>query len=302
VITVASLLANDTDVDFDTLSIVGFNQPTKGTLVNNGDGTFTYTPNTDYIGTDSFTYTISDGQGGSDTATVTVAVEQAFYALPPDTELPDGDPAPPTEEPPSATPPESGNGSDDDATDQDSGTVTRDPRYDFTLPGDSTTVTDAALTSIILETGDLEITGDENDELIGSPKIALRTLGRDIRSLNQAAAIREVSIKLDAHQLWEELDVFRDEVASSMGGYTLTVGAATGVATIAAAGYTMWMVRGGYLVASFLSSLPAWSSMDPLPILVSQSEAHRKSRNQPQDLESLQTMIGLGTSKSKKSK
>src|SRR5262249_5876365 len=35
------------------------------------DGTFTYTPNVNFNGTDSFTYTL-DGAGGSDTATVTV--------------------------------------------------------------------------------------------------------------------------------------------------------------------------------------------------------------------------------------
>ncbi|MEW9922130.1 cadherin-like domain-containing protein, partial [Marimonas sp. MJW-29] len=46
----------------------------NGTVVINGDGTVTYTPDADFNGTDSFTYTVSDGNGGTDTATVDVTV------------------------------------------------------------------------------------------------------------------------------------------------------------------------------------------------------------------------------------
>ena len=46
--------------------------PAKGSVVYNGDGTFTYTPTAGQEGTDSFTYTITDGDGDTSTATVTV--------------------------------------------------------------------------------------------------------------------------------------------------------------------------------------------------------------------------------------
>lgn len=45
-----------------------------GTLALNSDGTFTYTPNAGYVGTDSFTYTADDGLIVSNTATVTLNV------------------------------------------------------------------------------------------------------------------------------------------------------------------------------------------------------------------------------------
>jgi hypothetical protein len=61
----AALLSNDFDPDGDAISITGFGTPDNGALVDNGDGTITYTPDQDYNGTDTFTYTISDGNGGN---------------------------------------------------------------------------------------------------------------------------------------------------------------------------------------------------------------------------------------------
>ncbi|UCD99351.1 MAG: tandem-95 repeat protein [Chloroflexota bacterium] len=70
----SDLLDNDSDVDGDNLTIDSFTQPVNGTLVDNGDGTFTYTPNPNFCGSDSFTYTITDGMGGTTTATAKINV------------------------------------------------------------------------------------------------------------------------------------------------------------------------------------------------------------------------------------
>jgi subtilisin-like proprotein convertase family protein len=80
VIQIADLLANDTDIDGDVLSLLSFGKPGKGTLVDNGDGTLTYTPTDWFFGTDTFTYTISDGQGGTASATVTISVTRVNSA------------------------------------------------------------------------------------------------------------------------------------------------------------------------------------------------------------------------------
>ncbi|MEK7422800.1 MAG: Ig-like domain-containing protein, partial [Actinomycetota bacterium] len=69
-----NVLANDGDPDFDLLTITAVTQGANGSVVNNGDGTVTYTPNLGFAGIDTFTYTISDGKGGTDTATVTITV------------------------------------------------------------------------------------------------------------------------------------------------------------------------------------------------------------------------------------
>ena len=74
------VLSNDIDVDGDTLTVTGITQPAHGTVVDNGDGTLTYTLDAGYEGEDSFTYTISDGHGGTDTATVRVTFMPTAWA------------------------------------------------------------------------------------------------------------------------------------------------------------------------------------------------------------------------------
>lgn len=71
---VLGVVANDSDLENDTLSVSAVSTASNGTVANNNDGTVTYTPNADFNGSDSFTYTLSDGNGGSDTATVNVTV------------------------------------------------------------------------------------------------------------------------------------------------------------------------------------------------------------------------------------
>ncbi len=68
------VLENDTDGDGDTLTAEKLSDPTNGTLVFNADGSFTYTPNANFFGTDSFTYRASDGTNESGVATVTITV------------------------------------------------------------------------------------------------------------------------------------------------------------------------------------------------------------------------------------
>jgi len=68
------VLANDTDADGDTLNTLLTADASNGTLVLNSDGSFTYTPNSNFFGTDTFTYVASDGMDDSNISTVTITV------------------------------------------------------------------------------------------------------------------------------------------------------------------------------------------------------------------------------------
>jgi VCBS repeat-containing protein len=86
---VVDVAANDVDVEGLDLSstntvCVGCSGPTNGTLLNNGDGTFDYTPNPSYTGSDSFVYEICDNDATTplcDTATVSITVTASIITL-----------------------------------------------------------------------------------------------------------------------------------------------------------------------------------------------------------------------------
>ena len=70
----ASGAAGDADAG-DLLSVTGLDTTlTLGAVVDNGDGTFDYTPPSGFSGIDSFVYTASDTSGATDTAVVTISV------------------------------------------------------------------------------------------------------------------------------------------------------------------------------------------------------------------------------------
>ena len=76
-----NVLSNDSDVDRDTLVIVGVTQPQNGSVrVNNNQ--LVFTPNQQFIGADSFTYTVSDGNGNQTIASVNVLVSALSNAAP----------------------------------------------------------------------------------------------------------------------------------------------------------------------------------------------------------------------------
>ena len=82
---IIDLLANDSDPDGDSIMIVEIIQAEHkmGFVVNNGDGTVTYTPMAGWWGGDSFQYRISDSRGATATATVTLIVRAPLTITPP---------------------------------------------------------------------------------------------------------------------------------------------------------------------------------------------------------------------------
>jgi VCBS repeat-containing protein len=68
------VLDNDTDDEDDPLTALPLSSTANGSVLLNTDGSFTYSPNDDFNGSDSFTYRANDGTSNSNTATVNITV------------------------------------------------------------------------------------------------------------------------------------------------------------------------------------------------------------------------------------
>jgi hypothetical protein len=71
------VLANDNDPNGDPLTASVAERPSNGSLSLDDDGSFSYTPDVGFSGSDQFTYEASDGRGGTATATATIEVASA---------------------------------------------------------------------------------------------------------------------------------------------------------------------------------------------------------------------------------
>lgn len=73
------VLANDHDPASKPLTAIPVSGVSSGSLSLNADGSFTYTPNTLFSGTDSFTYKANDGSRDSNVATATITVNHVNH-------------------------------------------------------------------------------------------------------------------------------------------------------------------------------------------------------------------------------
>ncbi|HLL55830.1 MAG TPA: Ig-like domain-containing protein, partial [Myxococcaceae bacterium] len=117
-----NVLANDSDVDGDALTVTAVTQPARGSVTFRPDGTVTYAPGPGFTGTDSFTYTVSDRPGSSSTGTVTVNVLAGTDS--------DGDCLTDDEEIAAGTNPSDADSDDDGVTE------CREPRWNVDVDGD----------------------------------------------------------------------------------------------------------------------------------------------------------------------
>jgi VCBS repeat-containing protein len=85
------VLGNDTDPDGDPITAVKASDPLHGSVALKADGSFDYTPNAGYVGSDSFIYRDTDGALASAPVTVTLSVQDQppvagndFFSVPED--------------------------------------------------------------------------------------------------------------------------------------------------------------------------------------------------------------------------
>jgi hypothetical protein len=88
----SGVLANDLDLGTGNFTAQLYTTTANGSLSLNPDGSFTYTPNTGFVGADTFQYYAQNDQGNSNIATVTIAVQQPCVLYVPIVPLDEGQP------------------------------------------------------------------------------------------------------------------------------------------------------------------------------------------------------------------
>jgi hypothetical protein len=77
----------------------------------------------------------------------------------------------------------------------------------------------------------------------------------------------ELQRTLRAEDFVQELDKARDQVRQEFDLDRSVSVSAAGVSLGLSVAYVLWLVRGGVLMGSYLSAMPAWKMLDPLPVL-----------------------------------
>ncbi|MDH3718799.1 MAG: Ig-like domain-containing protein, partial [Planctomycetota bacterium] len=259
--------------------------PNNGTVTLNADGSFDYTPNPGFVGTDSFTYEVHDGFGNKDTAEVSLVVL----------------PVPPPPAPPAPDPPPVDNGNDDENEEAEHGSelpvptgggAASDPpdnepppraRHQVEEVGPSLTVEVEAMASTLQQPSDPSFA-------FGSfvPDVKVPSPIRLVSSLSLTnLTIEELNTEL-AGAFVSALDHLHDELESEDFIHNAVIGSSVVATTGLTVGYVIWLVRGGVLLTSLLSSMPAWQLMDPLPVLALMND------DDDDDDDTLESLIAKG--------
>ncbi|MBL8827520.1 MAG: tandem-95 repeat protein [Planctomycetaceae bacterium] len=266
-ITTSGFLANDTDVDGDPLTAVLLTRPTHGTFVASGGGAWLYVPDATYFGNDTFTYIATDGQLSSQPITVTIVISIAGG-------------------------PNSGGAAQSAGA---LGGVISSALITSATKDESTAVVmkqHFSAASIAIEREAVNeapigpLQNNQNQQLTAIDVRSLDSENLVNTAFRSALFVRpETSVRMDDTSITRlltsttmytpfnvgamntMLDGLRDQVEMRWESMSISTGSVAVTAVGLTAGYAIWALRGAHLVATLLTTMPAWWSIDPLPIL-----------------------------------
>ena len=289
----STLLANDSDVDGDWMTIVVVQQPTHGTLTVQANGSLLYTPPSDFEGVDLFQYVVSDGQLTSNPVDVQIDIQPLGSPVTP---VNPGNNGPTIDEPSN---PDSGEPSDPAPPAVPNVGDNSNP----SAPEDHPSV--VATPVLVVGSGEIGFKSESGQQDIGTVEV-LQDNEQDReeayqRRINEHLARISRSIESSYSVSSADRSFFADAVSISPLSLTpisqmatteetdgfefqeLVVGTTAITTTTLSVGYVIWLIRGGSLIASFVSALPTWTSFDPLPVV--------QQANEEEDRESLLDIV-----------
>ncbi|MGB5619485.1 MAG: tandem-95 repeat protein, partial [Desulfobacterales bacterium] len=265
-ITQAELLVNAVDLDGDGLTATGLAiAGGNGSLVDNGDGSWTYTPAGNDDTSVSFSYTISDGTAGvaaSATLDITPVNDAAVIdESPGPVDEGDGDPDPGDEGDPVATEP-------DEVL----------PIEEVLPPPEVMAIPNSRPLEMLDVTGahwnrprhfaaTIALMKPEyvyrNDN--GSPAVDvafLNSFKREPASASEGNFVPAATVYFSPEVMAQALDHLQKQIDNTMeldvNQEQLIIGAATGLGASVMVGYVVWAFRGASLLLGALSAMPMW--------------------------------------------
>jgi hypothetical protein len=291
IITSTTLLTNDIDVDDDALQIIAVTAPAHGTLVPDASGGWRYTPVAGYAGIDTFIYTVADASGLQATAQVTVLV--APLASPTNqsgtSTTPPAETAPPAE----ATPGVATN-ADTPAVEKLDQLPARNTLLPTIVGGHQYSTLDATATFVQKFLAQLQTPNHGSaavidvelksafDQLLGGQSSVVFNLFRSLAQFGTEADLQRSLTVLS--EMFDDLSQAEAQSRREVGQAVVGTSFALGV------GVVTWLLRGGALLAALMSTLPAWSGFDPVPVLSSQGK--RRADDADADAEPTDTDAG----------
>jgi hypothetical protein len=286
------VLRNDSDPDDSdgTLSAVLVTAPTLGDLTLNPDGSFTYVPTSRTGGADRFVYRTTDDQDAGEPVTVTITVDPVEEG--PD--VPTDPPPPPPPSPPvdeeavDPEPPEK-----PDRPKPAPRPTPRPEKPDVSGPVNPVPPSErpaapparVQLPSVTRERQDVTFTRAITIEA-ATTDFGYQPIPVEATPGNSELPVIEIPA-LPKWEITETLTQSLDQLADQLTAETQTANTAAAVVGSAAlvwVGYVVYSLRGGALLLTFLTSMPLWRTLDPLPVLeASEARAARRKNKKKRD-------------------
>jgi len=294
----SGVLRNDIDPDATGLTALLFDGPTHGTLALRAGGGFVYTPDAGFSGVDGFRYRASDGSGVSTPAEVTIAVAAVPPPpVPPPPVPPPVPPAPvPSPLPPPVPPalPVSPDNRDlppaqEPPTEEkkdDGPTVVVPPSNPPPLFGGaehpSAPVRPVTPVHPSGDPDDLAPhpppSGGERPVVKGPVQGPPRPEGPEVNPLPDLGVPTLALVRGSTTPLAVGLDNMARQIGGRGSADPMSVRAVRHTFVAITVGYVVWSLRGASLLASLLTSMPLWRSLDPLPILENRVAAEKRKQ------------------------
>ena len=267
---VEGVLFNDYDLDQDGLIAVLVDRPGHGTIRFNSDGTFIYSPDRSFFGIDQFTYVANDGTENGKLTTVLIVIQGLDNPIDARNSL--------------------GTASSDAVGDSNNEAKTRDSDEEESVDDQESDLesVDTISAVVVDETVGQETDGDvagQDEEASGESglpnaqdaAVVLHRLANSRQSFDPAEMQRlsrlledtnSLSLSFDAYHLWNlSGEPGQDKDTTELGGQKSLENSLVTGSIVATAGYVLWTLRGGVLMATMMTSLPSWKFIDPLPVL-----------------------------------